>query len=95
MLKDHNRILQNFIDTLIARGLSAKTIEGYRWLIKRWFEQIRVWDGIGERQIFIWEVMNLVEGRKRLSKHVSALSSGRLLARITINGPKRLFLWRE
>lgn len=75
MLKDHNRILQNFIDTLIARGLSAKTIEGYRWLIKRWFEQIRVWDAIGERQIFIWEVMNLVEGRRRIKEFLMTLST--------------------
>jgi integrase len=75
MLKDHNRILQNFLDTLIARGLSAKTLEGYRWLIKRWFEQIRVRDAIGERQIFIWEVMNLVEGRKRIKDYLMTLST--------------------
>ena len=56
MLNDHKRILQNSIDTLIAKGLSPKTIEGYRWFIERWFEQIKVSDAIGERQIFIWEV---------------------------------------
>jgi len=75
MLNDHKRILQNSIDTLIARGLSPNTIEGYRWFIERWFEQIKVSDAIGERQIFIWEVMNLGEGRKRIRDFLTTLST--------------------
>lgn len=75
MLNDHKRILQNSIDTLIARGLSPNTIEGYRWFIERWFEQIKVSDAIGERQIFIWEVMNLGEGRKRIKDFLKTLSA--------------------
>lgn len=75
MLNDHKRILQNSIDTLIARGLSPKTIERYRWFIERWFQQIKVSDAIGERQIFIWEVMNLGEGRKRIKDFLKTLSA--------------------
>ena len=75
MLNDHKRILQNSIDTLIARGLSPKTIEGYRWFIERWFEQIKVSDAVGERQIFIWEVMNRGEGRKRIKDFLMTLSA--------------------
>lgn len=75
MLNDHKRILQNSIDTLIARGLSPKTIERYRWFIDRWFQQIKVSDAIGERQIFIWEVMNLGEGRKRIKDFLRTLSA--------------------
>lgn len=77
MLNDHKRILQNSIDTLIARGLSPKTIESYRWLIERWFERIRVCDAIGERQIFIWEVMNLGLGRQLIKDFLLALSTVR------------------
>ena len=75
MLNDHKRILQNSIDTLIARGLSPKTIERYRWLSERWFERIRVCDAIGERQIFIWEVMNLGQGRQLIKDFLLALST--------------------
>ena len=75
MLNDHKRILQNSIDTLIARGLSPKTIERYRWLSERWFERIRVCDAIGERQIFIWEVMNLGLGRQLIKDFLLALST--------------------
>jgi integrase len=75
MLNDHKRILQNSIDTLIARGLSPKTLELYRWFIERWFEQIKVSDANGERQIFIWEVMNLGEGRKRIKDFLMTLSA--------------------
>src|ERR1051325_7827904 len=75
MLNDHKRILQNSIDTLIGRGLSTKTIERSRWFIERWFQQIKVSDAVGERQIFIWEVMNRGEGRKRIKDFLRTLSA--------------------
>ena len=63
MLKDHKQILQNYFDAFVTRGLSPRTIEIQQRFLTHWFEKIRVWDENGERQIFIWEVMNLFEGR--------------------------------
>lgn len=74
MLKDHTQILQNYFDTFITRGLSQITIEVQQRFIEHWFEKIRVVDGKGERQLFIWEVMNLFEGRKRITEFLMALS---------------------
>ncbi|MBC8028490.1 MAG: site-specific integrase [Pyrinomonadaceae bacterium] len=75
MLKDHKQILQNYLDTFIMRGLSRKTIDGVTWFIERWFEKTRVCDESGERQIFIWQVMNLGEGRKRIKEFLMTLSA--------------------
>jgi integrase len=75
MLKDHKQILQNYFDTFIARGLSPKTIEVVCGFVQRWFEKIRVWDASGERQIVIWEVMNLRAGRKLIKDFLLTLST--------------------
>lgn len=66
MLKDHKKILQNYFDSYTARGLSETTKVGACGFIQRWFEKIRVRDADGERQIFIWQVMNLGPGRQRI-----------------------------
>jgi hypothetical protein len=68
MLKDHKQILQNYLDGFITRGLSQITIEAQMRFIEHWFESIRVVDGEDERHLFIWEVMNLFEGRKRIAE---------------------------
>lgn len=75
MQRDHDQILQNFRDSLIARGLSPRTIDPALFFLRRWFEKIRVRDEIGERQIFIWEVMNLDIGRQIIKDYLLALSS--------------------
>jgi len=75
MLKHHNQILQNYVDTFIMRGLSRKTIDGAIWFIERWFEKARVRDESGEHQTFIWQVMNLGEGRKRIKEFLMTLSA--------------------
>lgn len=74
-LKDHRRILQNYFDTFIIRGLSPNTIDGACGFIRRWFEKIRVSEATGERQVFIWEVMNLGEGRERIKEFLMTLST--------------------
>lgn len=75
MQLDHDRILQNHRDTFITRGLSPRTIQGDFDFIRRWFEKIRLRDEIGERQIYIWEVMNLGDGRQRIRDFLLALST--------------------
>lgn len=75
MQRDHDQILQNFRDSLIARGLSPSTIDPALFFLRRWFEKIRVRDESGERQIFIWEVMNLGIGRQIVKDYLLALSS--------------------
>jgi len=75
MLKDHKQILQNYYDTFITRGLSQKTTEVQQRFLEHWFEKIRVLDAKGERQIFIWEVMNLFEGRRRIKEFLMTLST--------------------
>ncbi len=75
MLKDHKQILQNYFDTYIARGLSPKTKEVACGFVQRWFEKIRVSDASGERQIVIWEVMNLRAGRKLIKDFLLTLST--------------------
>lgn len=75
MLKDHKQILQNYFDTFISRGLSPRTIEVQQRFLKHWFQKIRVADKEGERQIFIWEVMNLDEGRGRIKEFLKVLGT--------------------
>ncbi len=75
MLKDHKQILRNYFDSFITRGLSQKTTEVQQRFLEHWFEKIRVSDAKGERQIFIWEVMNLVEGRGRIKEFLMTLST--------------------
>jgi integrase len=75
MLTDHQKILQNYFDTYITRGLSPRTIDETRWFIQHWFENIRVLDASGERQIFIWEVMNLGAGRQRIKEFLMTLTA--------------------
>lgn len=75
MLKDHKQILQNYYDTFITRGLSQKTTEVQQRFLEHWFEKIRVLDAKGERQIFIWEVMNLFDGRRRIKEFLMTLST--------------------
>ena len=75
MLKDHKQILQNYFDTFIARGLSQKTIEVQRRFLEHWFQKIRVDDEKGERQSFIWEFMNLGEGRRRIKEFLKVLGT--------------------
>lgn len=75
MLKDHKQILQNYFDTFIARGLSRKTIEVQRRFLEHWFQKIRVADEKGERQSFIWEFMNLGEGRRRIKEFLKVLGT--------------------
>lgn len=75
MLKDHEQILQNHYDTLLARGLSLKTIADIRQFTKGWFEKIRVQDANGERQLFIWEAMKPGEGRRGIREFLMALCS--------------------
>src|SRR5258708_28993484 len=75
MLNDHRRILQNYFDTFITRGLSRKTLDSACGFTERWFEKIRVSETSGERQIFIWEVMNLGEGRQRIKEFLMTLSA--------------------
>ncbi len=75
MLNDHRKVLQNYFDTFITRGLSRKTLDSACGFIERWFEKIRVSDTTGERQIFIWEVMNLGEGRQRIKEFLMTLSA--------------------
>lgn len=75
MLNDHRKILQNYFDTFITRGLSRKTLDSACGFIERWFEKIRVLETSGERQIFIWEVMNLGEGRQRIKEFLMTLAA--------------------
>ena len=75
MLKDHKKILQNYFDSYTARGLSATTKAVACGFIQRWFEKIRVPSADGERQIFIWEVMNLGAGRQRIRDFLLTLST--------------------
>ena len=75
MLKDHNQILRNYFDTFISRGLSPRTIEVQQRFLEHWFQKIRVADEEGERQLFIWEVMNLDEGRGRIKEFLKALAT--------------------
>ena len=75
MLKDHKQILRNYFDSFITRGLSQKTTEVQQRFLEHWFEKIRVSDAKGERQIFIWEVMNLFEGRRHIKKFLMTLST--------------------
>lgn len=75
MLRDHKQILQNYFDSFITRGLSKKTIEVEQRFLEHWFEKIRVVDGQGERQLFVWQAMNLLEGRKRVKEFLMTLSA--------------------
>jgi integrase len=75
MMRDHRRILENYFDTFITRGLSPKTRDNACGFIRRWFENIKVSEPAGERQVFIWEVMNLGEGRERIKKFLMMLSA--------------------
>jgi integrase len=75
MLKDHETIFQNYIDSLRARGLSRNTIAGIYQFIKAWFEKIRVDDGSGEHQLFLWQAMKPVAGRKLIKEFLTTLSA--------------------
>ncbi|MEK6282511.1 MAG: site-specific integrase [Acidobacteriota bacterium] len=75
MLRDHKQILQNYFDAFITRGLSPRTIEVQQRFVEHWFEKIRVFDVNGERQIFLWEVMNRFEGRLRIKEFLMTLST--------------------
>jgi site-specific recombinase XerD len=75
MRRDHKQIVQNHLDTFIMRGLSRNTIDQATWFIERWFENTRVRDESGERQMYIWEAMNLGEGRKRIKEFLMTLSA--------------------
>jgi integrase len=73
MQKDHDKVLQNHCDTLLARRLSSRTIRDICRFVKGWFEKIRILDASGERQLYIWEAMKPVEGRRRIMEFLLAL----------------------
>jgi integrase len=75
MLKDHKRVVQNYVDSLRARGLSASTIASTSSFIEHWFEKIRVHDANGERQLCFSEAMKPFEGRKRIKDFLTTLSA--------------------
>jgi site-specific recombinase XerD len=88
MLDDHNAILQGYLDTHITRNHSDKTIEGDRRFLRGWFEGFMVADDNhpdGERQLFLWETMEPVLGRKRIIKFSKGLIETGLKAR-TVHG---------
>lgn len=75
MLRDHKQILQNYFDSFITRGLSKKTLEVEQRFLEHWFEKIRVVDGQGERQLFVWQAMDHFEGRRRIKEFLMTLSA--------------------
>lgn len=78
-LSDHQSILQGFLDTYRTRNLSPTTLASDSRFLKGWFEGILIPDeshSEGERQLFIWEAMAPLHGRKRIvefSKGLCAL----------------------
>lgn len=69
MLSDHQAILQGYLDTHITRNHSDRTIEGERRFLTGWFEGFMVQDDEypdGQRQLFLWEAMEPVQGRQRI-----------------------------
>src|SRR5437764_10043638 len=75
MAKDHARILQEYFESLIIRGLSPKTIDFSRWFIERWFEQNGVQAGGCHRPLYVWEAMKPLEGRKLIKGFLLSLST--------------------
>ncbi|HXM51602.1 MAG TPA: hypothetical protein VN956_27425 [Pyrinomonadaceae bacterium] len=57
MARDHGWILQNYYDSLIARGLSANRIENTTGFIERWFERYGVATASGKCPLYMWEAM--------------------------------------
>ena len=75
MVRDHDWILQNYCDGLIAQGLSANRIKDTTWFLKRWFERQGNSTATGIRPLFIWEAMEPIAGSRRIRAFLKSLSS--------------------
>jgi hypothetical protein len=74
-VRDHNLILNGFLDTHTSRNHSARTLEFDQRYLKGFFAGCKVRDDShpAGRPLFIWEVMNPAYGRQIISDYVSGL----------------------
>lgn len=73
-LADHYSLIDGFIKSHRARGLSTSTIEKEEAFLKSWFET----HGPAERPLFVWESMDDLRGRKHIIDYRDVLVEGEL-----------------
>jgi integrase len=99
MLADHHAILQGYLDTHTTRNHSNRTIESDRRFLTGWFAGFMVPDESypeRERQLLIWEAMEPVVGRQRITGFSKGLVDAGLKPRTVagyLGSLRRLFLY--
>lgn len=77
---DHNAILSAYSDTHVYRGYTERTVKRHRSFLDNWFKRFKVPDDThpdGERQLYVWEVMQPHLGRRYIREyHDDLIASG-------------------
>jgi hypothetical protein len=75
---DHNTILSAYSDTHVYRGYTERTVNRHRSFLDNWFKRFKVSDDThpdGERQLYVWEVMQPHLGRRYIREYHDDLSA--------------------